>query len=207
MSNTEALKILEVSASAKQDGSISRLLTTDLIAALDARHAGVTVTRRDVAAGLPFVHEAWVAANYTPADERTPQQHQVLAQSDDLVAELFDADVLVIGAPIYNFSIPATLKAWIDLIARARLTFRYTDTGVEGLIKGKKAYVVVPSGGVRTGSPMDFATPYLRHALAFVGITDVEFVDAPGADRDNGEALDNARARIAELVHLPSRAA
>ena len=115
--------------------------------------------------------------------------------------------MLVIGSPIYDFSIPSVLKAWIDMIARARLTFRYTEDGVEGLLKGKKAYVIVPSGGVPMGSPMDFATPYLRHALGFVGITDVEFVGATGADRDNGEALDNARARIAELVHLAPRAA
>ena len=113
----------------------------------------------------------------------------------------------MIGAPIYNFSVPAVLKAWIDMICRARLTFRYTDTGVEGLLEGKKAYVVVPSGGVPVGSPVDFATPYLRHALGFVGITDVEFIGAQGADRGNDDALDAARAQIAELVHLSPMAA
>ena len=202
-----ALKILEVQASARGAGSISRKLTTDLIAALEDRHGKADITLRDLAQGLPFVDEAWVGANFTPDEDRTSTHRQILSRSDDLVAELQAADVIVIGAPIYNFSVPAVLKAWIDMIARARLTFRYTETGVEGLLKGKKVYVVVPSGGVPLGSPMDFATPYLRHALGFVGITDVEFIAAQGADRDNGEALDSARARIAELIHLAPKAA
>ena len=116
-------------------------------------------------------------------------------------------DVIVIGAPVYNFSIPASLKAWIDMIARARLTFRYTDSGPEGLLKGKKAYVVVATGGVPVGSPVDFATPYLRHALAFVGITDVEVIAADRLNSQREESMDAARARIAELVHLAPRAA
>ena len=201
------MHVLEINASARQDGSMSRRLVDDLIAALQDRHAGVRITRRDVAAGLPFIDEDWVRANFTPEEERSARDREILALSDELVDELEAADIVVIGAPIYNFSIPATLKAWIDMVARARKTFRYTETGVEGLLKGKKAFVVVPSGGVPVGSAVDFATPYLRHALGFVGITDVEFVGAQGADRGNQDALDNARARIAELVHLAPRAA
>jgi FMN-dependent NADH-azoreductase len=201
------MHVLEINASARQDGSVSRRLVDDLVAALQDRHSGVSVTRRDVAAGLPFIDEDWVSANFTPEEERTARDRDILALSDELVRELEAADVLVIGAPIYNFSIPATLKAWIDMIARARKTFRYTENGVEGLLKGKKAFVVVPSGGVPIGSAVDFATPYLRHALGFVGITDVEFVGAQGADRGNDQALDDARARIADLVHLAPRAA
>jgi len=207
MNNAATLNILEVQASARSEDSISRSLTANLIAALTDRHGKTDVVQRDLALGLPFIDEAWVAANFTPDEERTSGHRQTLARSDDLVAELQAADVIVIGAPIYNFSVPAVLKAWIDMIARARLTFRYTESGVEGLLKNKKAYVVVPSGGVPIGSPMDFATPYLRHALGFVGITDVEFIGAQGADRDDGEALDNARAKIAELIHLSSQAA
>ena len=207
MSTATPLNILEVQASARGTDSISRDLTADLIVALQDRHGTAEVTRRDLAKGLPFIDEAWVEANFTPDEERSSTHRQILSRSDDLVAELQAADVIVIGAPIYNFSIPAVLKAWVDMIARARLTFRYTETGVEGLLEGKKAYVVVPSGGVPVGSPMDFATPYLRYALAFVGITDVEFIGAQGADRDDGEALDNARARIAELIHLGPKAA
>jgi FMN-dependent NADH-azoreductase len=149
----------------------------------------------------------WVAATNTPEEDRTEAQRRKLAFSDELVEEIMAADILVIGAPIYNFSVPASLKAWIDLIARVRLTFRYTDKGPVGLLEGKKAYVLTPSGGVPVGSPVDFATPYLRHALGFVGITDVQIIGAQGADRGNDEALDDARARIAELVHLESQAA
>lgn len=207
MTAAPTLNILEVQASARGAGSISRDLTADLIAALEARHGELNITRRDLARGLPFVDEAWVAANFTPEEDRTSTHRQILSRSDDLVAELQAADVIVIGAPMYNFSVPAVLKAWIDMIARARLTFEYTENGPRGLLEGKKAYVVVPSGGVPVGSPADFATPYLRHALKFVGITDVEFIGAQGADRGNDEALDSARARIAELVHLAPRAA
>lgn len=207
MTTRTPLRILEISASAKQDGSISRQLSADLLAALEQRHGDVVVTRRDLAAGLPFVDEAWVIASFTPDEDRSAEQRNTLVQSDGIVAEVQDADVLVIGAPMYNFSVPAVLKAWIDMIARARLTFRYTENGVEGLLDGKKAYVVVPSGGVPIGSAMDFATPYLRHVLSFIGITDVEFIAAQGADRDNGEAMDSARAQIAELVHLAPQAA
>lgn len=207
MTKQQPLKILEISAGARSEGSISRQLTADLVAALESRYVNADISRRDLADGLPFVDDEWVTANFTPDEDRTAQHRQTLAYSDTLVAELKAADVLVIGAPIYNFSIPATLKAWIDMIARARLTFQYTEDGPQGLLKDKKAYVVVPSGGVPVGSPVDFATPYLRQALSFVGITDVEFIGAQGADRGNNEALDNARSRIAELVHLATQAA
>ena len=201
------MHVLQVTASARRDGSISRDLVADFIAALEARHGDLQVTRRDVAAGLPFVDEDWVRANFTPAEERSQADRETLAFSDELVAELEAADIIVIGAPIYNFSIPATLKAWIDMIARARRTFRYTDDGVEGLLRNKKTYVLIPSGGVELGSPVDFVTPYLRFILGFVGLDDVEFIGAQGADRGNDEALDRARARIADLVHLSREAA
>ena len=200
-------RILHVSAGARYEGSISRILADDLIAALEQRDGGAHVTERDLADGLPFFDATWITANYTPVDDRNALHAAALAKSDELVAEVDAADVLVIGAPLYNFSVPAVLKAWIDLIARAGLTFRYNENGPEGLFRGKKAYIVVPSGGVSTGSPTDFATPYLRHVLGFVGITDIEFIGAAGADRDDGTALDQARAAIAEYVHLAPRAA
>jgi len=207
MTGDTQMHVLEINTSARQDGSVSRRLVGDLVTALQDRHGDVRVTRREIAAGLPFIDETWVGANFTPEDERTDLDRQVLARSDELVGELEAADIIVIGAPIYNFSIPATLKTWIDMVTRARKTFHYTESGPEGLLKGKKAYVITPSGGVPVGSAVDFATPYLRHALAFIGITDVEIIGAAGADRGNQEALDDARSRIAELVHLGSRAA
>lgn len=207
MTAKRPLKILEITASARYEDSISRDLTTDLINALEDRYGSADIRHRDLAKGVSFVDEEWIVANTTPEEERTEDHRLTLARSDELVAEVQDADVLVIGTPIYNFSVPAVLKAWIDMICRARLTFRYTENGPQGLLTGKKAYVLVPSGGVEIGSAVDFATPYLRHALGFIGISDVEFVGARGADRDDGQALSNARARIAEIVHLAPKAA
>jgi FMN-dependent NADH-azoreductase len=194
-------RILEVSASGRRTDSVSRMLSRDLIDALESRHGTVTTTRRDLANGVGLVDEDWIGANFTDEEERTPAQQDRLADSDALVAELKDADVIVIGTPIYNFGIPASLKAWVDMIARARLTFRYTENGPEGLLQGKKAYVVVASGGVPVDSAIDFATPYLRQALRFVGITDVDIVAADQLNQDGADSIDAARARIAVLVH------
>jgi FMN-dependent NADH-azoreductase len=207
MSNSKPLNVLYVSSSLKAEDSVSRQLAAGLLAALEQRDGHVNIVHRDLAGGLPLIDKEWVAANYTPVDQRSGAQRDKLALSDQLVAELAAADVIVIGAPIYNFSIPATLKAWIDLTARAQLTFRYTESGPVGLLEDKETYVLAPSGGVPVGSPADFATPYLRHVLGFIGITDVAIIGAQGADRGNEEALNEARARIAELVHLGSRAA
>ena len=199
------LNVLEVAASGRNDGSVSRMLSADLIAALEERHGRITLTRRDLNKGLSLVDEAWINANFTAAEERSAEQRAVLAESDALVAELKAADVLVIGAPIYNFGVPAALKAWIDMVARARLTFRYTENGPKGLLDGKKAYLVVASGGVPVDSAVDFATPYLRHALAFIGIDDIEVIAAEQLNSKAEESIDAARVRIAELVHTAPR--
>lgn len=199
------LKVLEVAASGRNDGSVSRMLSADLIGALEERHGTVDLTRRDLNKGLPFVDDAWINANFTAPEERNAEQRAVLAESDALVAELKAADVLVIGAPIYNFGVPAALKAWVDMVARARLTFRYTETGPKGLLEGKKVYLVIASGGVPVDSPVDFATPYLRHALAFIGITDVEVIAAEQLNSKAEESIDAARVRIAELIHTAPR--
>lgn len=192
MSNP-SIKILRIDSSARRDGSETRALNDALISRIKAT-ADTTVTHRDLAADAPgFVDEAWVSANFTDADARSDMQTAELAASDALVAELKAADVIVIGAPIYNFNIPAVLKAWIDMVARARVTFRYGENGPEGLLKDKKAYVVMASGGVPIGSAMDFASPYIRHILGFVGIHDVEFISA-AAVKDDPRRLDAALA-------------
>ncbi len=198
----KAPKILEINASARKHGSLTRQLSDDLVAALEDRFGGVELTRRDLADGMPYINENWIEANFTADDERTARHQETLAYSDELVQELEAADTLVIGAPIYNFSIPAALKAWIDMIARARKTFRYTEDGPRGLLTNKKAYVIVASGGVSVGSPADFATPYLKHALSFIGIDDVEVIAAEQVNLHPSESMDQARAQIAELVHL-----
>ena len=198
------MKVLEISASGRRGESVSRMLTGELIDSLEAREGDIEVTRRDLSDGIPLVDEAWINANFTPEEDRTAQHRDVLAASDALVAELQAADVVIIGSPIYNFGVPAALKAWVDMIARARLTFRYTANGPEGLLKGKKAYVVIASGGVPVDSPVDFATPYLRQALRFVGITDVDVIAADQLNKSADDSIDAARMRIAELVHTHS---
>jgi FMN-dependent NADH-azoreductase len=194
------LQVLEVSASGRRADSVSRMLTQDIITALESRETTLSLTRRDLSDGVNHVDEAWINANFTPEEQRTPEQRAVLAESDELVAELRRADVIVIGAPIYNFGVPAALKAWIDMIARARLTFRYTDTGPEGLLKDKKAYIVIASGGVPVDSAVDFATPYLRQALTFVGISDIEIIAADQLNSKAEQSVDAARSRIGTLI-------
>ncbi len=195
------MKILEVSASGRRADSVSRMLSNELIEALETREGAVEIVRRDLGQGIPLVDEHWIQANFTPEEERTRDQRDALSVSDSLVEELQAADVIVIGSPIYNFGIPAALRAWVDMIARARKTFRYTSNGPEGLLKGKKAYVIIASGGVPVDSPVDFATPYLRQALKFVGITDVDVIAADQLNRRADESIDQARIRIADLVH------
>ena len=184
MSNP-SIKILRIDSSARRDASETRALSDALIGHIEAT-ANTTVTLRDLAVDAPsLVNEAWVGANFTDSEARSDTQVAELAASDALVAELEAADVIVIGAPIYNFSIPAVLKAWIDMVARAGVTFRYGENGPEGLLKNKQAYVVMASGGVPIGSAMDFASPYLRHLLGFIGIHDVEFISAAEVKEDS----------------------
>jgi len=197
---TTALKVLRIDASARQGDSVSRTLADRLIDRLRQTHGAVALTRRDLAVNPPaFVDEAWVAANFTPVETRSATQQATLAESDRLVAELVAADILVIGVPLYNFGIPAALKAWVDMVARARLTFRYTDSGVEGLLKGKRAYRVFASGGVPAGSDVDFATGYIRHVLGFMGISDVTIIAADQLSRRGDSAVTEAEAHITGL--------
>ncbi len=181
--------ILYVTASIRSDAdSISRGLGQRLVDGLAAK-TGATVTPRDLAANdLPFVSAERFGANLTPAAERTPEQAELAVIADTLIAELQAADTIVIASPIYNFGAPATLKAWADLVARAGTTFRYTETGPEGLLTGKKAYLAIASGGTPVGSDIDFMSRWLTFFLGFLGITDVEIVAADGIMGADGEA-------------------
>tara|TARA_R110000824_G_scaffold11746_7_gene51450 strand:- start:615 stop:1196 length:582 start_codon:yes stop_codon:yes gene_type:complete len=192
---TQAKNILRVDASARKAGSSSRALTDAVI----ARLAPDNIVTRDLTEVLPFVTEDWVGANFTDESERTEAQKAELALSDSLVDELFAADTLVIGTPIYNFAVPAALKAWIDQIARARKTFHYTANGPEGLLSGKKAYVLIASGGTEVGSEIDFASGYLRHVLGFVGITDVTIIAADQQMIKGEAALDQALSDVSQI--------
>jgi FMN-dependent NADH-azoreductase len=189
--------ILRVDSSMRTEGSVSRDLADKLVEQLS--DASTQVTVRDLAKGISLIDENWIGANFTDPAERSEEQKGFLAASDELVGELHDADTIVITAPVYNFHVPAALKAWIDMVARARETFRYTENGPEGLLKGKKAYVIVTSGGTVLDSEYDFVSGYLKHVLGFIGITDVSFIDGSGLMLDATKA-DKAAAEIAEVA-------
>lgn len=189
--------ILRIDASARRTGSVSRDLADKIIARFGD---DITVTTRDLANGLPLIDEEWVGANFTPADARTDEQKAKLALSDELIAELNAADTIVIGLPIYNFGVPAALKAWVDQVARAGVTFQYSEYGPKGLLEGKRAIVVVASGGTEAGSDIDFATGYIRHVLAFIGITEVDFVAADRMMIDADATLKSANAQVEALT-------
>jgi len=181
--------ILFVTASIRSDAeSVSRQLGQSIVDGLAAK-SGARVTTRDLAANdLPFVSAERFAANLTPAAERSPEQAELAAIADQLIAELQAADTIVIASPVYNFGPPASLKAWADLVARAGTTFRYTATGPEGLLTGRRAYLAIASGGTPVGADFDFMSRWLTFFLGFLGITDVEIVAADGIMGVDGEA-------------------
>lgn len=189
------MSTLLIHASGRQAGSTSRQLLAEVRTDLAA--AGENIVERDLATtAIPFVDEAWIKANFTAEEDRTDGDRAALALSDSLVAELKGADQIVIALPVYNFSVPAVLKAWIDQVARARVTFKYTENGPVGLLEGKRALIVMVSGGTPAGSDIDFASAYLRHILGFIGITDVTLAAADRIMADADAAVERARTGI-----------
>lgn len=189
--------ILHIDASGRGKPSVSRQLSHEIVQRISSEHSEVTY--RDVSQGLPFVDELMIAAYFTQKEERSAEQLQAITISDAIVEELMAADSVVIGMPIYNFSMPAGFKAWSDLAARFGETFKYTEAGPEGLLKGKKAYVAIASGGTQVGSEIDFLTPWLHHFLGFIGIDDVEIIQAEAINRRGDETIKEARAAIASI--------
>ena len=194
-------KILHITASIRGAESVSRSLSTKLAEGIAARESSAIITRDLSANDLPYVSEARFGANLTPRDERTAEQQQLAAIADELIEELQAADTIVLGVPIYNFGVPATFKAWADLVARAGTTFKYTDNGPVGLLSGKKAYLAVASGGTPVGSEIDFMTPWLKFFLGFIGIQDVTVVAADGIMGGDGESkIANAHGEVERLA-------
>lgn len=194
------LNILNIQSSARVDDSVSRQLSDEAIAALGETQMRINITERDVAKGIPLIDSAWVKATFTPIDDRDDADRTALQGSDQLVEELEAADLLLIGLPIYNFGVPAALKTWVDQIARAGRTFRYTPDGPEGLLKNKTAWIVIASGGVPVDSPADFATPHMRQFLRFLGITNITVIAADRLNANADSAMASARSHIAEAV-------
>lgn len=193
------MKLLRIDSSATIEGSVTRDLTDRVVATL----APDAVTIRDLAATpLPQITADWITARTVAEDGRSDAQRAELAVSDNLIGELIEADTLVIGLPVYNFSVPAALKAWIDLVARVGVTFRYTPDGPEGLLKGKRAIIAMASGGTAAGSEIDFASGYLQHFLGFIGITDVTLIAADALAKDPDGTLARAHAAIDSLESM-----
>ena len=178
-------RILRLDASANPAESASKQLGDRLVQKVRLSAGEIEVRQRDLNQGLSFIDPSWIGANFTPADERDPEQRARLALSDELIEELQWADHIVLTTPMYNFSVPATLKAWIDLVCRAGVTFRYTPEGPVGLLAGKRVDIVITTGGVPLDSPVDFLSGYLRQVFGFIGLSDVNIV---AADRMNVDA-------------------
>ena len=198
------MKVLKINSSLyAQDGQSSRL-AAQFVDALRQGDPALQLVERDLAREpVPHLDAARFQAFLTRPEERTADQRAVAAYSDGLIAELREADVIVLGLPMYNFGPPSQLKAYFDHVARAGVTFRYTDRGPVGLLTGKAAYVFATRGGSYAGTPKDTQTAYVRDFLAFLGIGEVEFVYAEGlaigpAQRES--ALAQARAAIHNLA-------
>ena len=175
------MKILQINGSARTAGANSTRLADEIVSRLTAKSPAAELVVRDLARKpAPVVDEAALGALFTPAEQRTPEQAARVAESDALIAEVQGADVIVIGVPMYNFAISTQLKSWIDAIARVGVTFRYTENGPEGLLKGKKVIAACARGGRYRGTPTDTQTPYLQTVLGFVGLSELRFVYAEG---------------------------
>ncbi len=186
------MKLLRIDSSARRT-SVTRKLTAQFTETWKKENPGGLVKERDLATTvLPQITDEWVAGSSVDPAQQTQAHRQAIALSDTLIAELVEADSIVIGAPMYNFSIPFPLKAWIDQIVRRSRTFSYGPDGPKGLLKNKKVFVVTSrAGAYGPGSPMeraDFQEPYLRFILGFIGITDVTFIHAESQGREEGSA-------------------
>ena len=207
----QATQILQLNSSIYSEGGQSAQLSKQFVEALREREPFAKVTVRDLAREpVPHLDAARFGAFLSKPGERTPEQQAVVDYSDALIAELRRADVIVLGLPMYNFGAPSALKAYFDHVARAGVTFRYTEKGPVGLLNGKKAYVFATRGGLYAGTPRDTQSQYVRDFLSFLGITDVEFVYAEGlamGEAPRAAALAKARAAVRELVPQPAFAA
>ncbi len=183
------MNILQINASLRAGNGHSTRVSDNIVAHLQARHPDARVTRRDLVQNPhPMLDDAAFAALTTPAEQRSAAQAARVALDDAAIAEVQATEVIVLGVPMYNYGIPAQLKHWIDAIARAGVTFRYTPQGPEGLLKGKTVYVALARGGRHRDTPADTQVPYLKTVLGFLGMTDVHFIYAEGLNMGNESA-------------------
>ncbi|MGR6737371.1 FMN-dependent NADH-azoreductase [Pseudomonas chlororaphis] len=197
-------RVLIIESSARQQDSVSRQLTQTFIKQWQAAHPGDQITVRDLAVTpVPHLDSNLLGGWMKPAEQRNESEETSLQRSNELTDELLAADVLVMAAPMYNFAIPSTLKAWLDHVLRAGVTFKYTATGPQGLLNGKRAYVLTARGGIYAGSTADHQEPYLRQVMGFIGIHDVEFIHAEGMNLGGDfqeKGLNQANAKLAQVA-------
>ena len=197
-------RVLIIESSARQQDSVSRQLTQTFIEQWQAAHPADSISVRDLASQpVPHLDDNLLGGWMKPAEQRTDIEQASLERSNLLTDELLAADVLVLAAPMYNFTIPSTLKAWLDHVLRAGVTFKYTATGPQGLLSGKRAYVLTARGGIYAGSSSDHQEPYLRQVMAFIGIHDVTFIHAEGMNLGGdfqAKGLDQANAKLAKVA-------
>jgi FMN-dependent NADH-azoreductase len=197
-------RVLVIESSARQEGSVSRELTQAFVSRWQQVHPGDEIKVRNLAAEpVPHLDGDLLGGWMMPAEQHSEAQRAALARSDLLTEELLAADVLVLAAPMYNFGIPSTLKAWLDHVLRAGITFKYTETGPKGLLADKRAFVLTARGGIYTGGALDHQEPYLRQVLAFIGIDDVQFIHAEGLNMGPdflAKGVAEAKARLAAVA-------
>ncbi|MDB6122651.1 MAG: acpD [Pedosphaera sp.] len=204
---TKMKNILFIQSSPRGSESYSQKVARSIVSDLEERYPGAKVVVRDLAQNPPpHVGEAFVGGLSTGSEQRTPEQTKALALSDVLIDELLAADVIVLAVPMHNFGPPSTLKAWIDHVVRIGRTVSYSQKGPEGMLKGKRAILVLARGGVYSdgpAKPMDFQEPYLRTVLGFIGITDIDVVPVEGLARSAigpEKAVASAMARSREIL-------
>lgn len=197
-------RVLIIESSARQQDSVSRQLTQTFISQWKAAHPQDQITVRDLAVNpVPHLDINLLGGLMKSAELRSEIEQASLERSNQLTDEVLAADVLVLAAPMYNFAIPSTLKAWLDHVLRAGVTFKYTDTGPQGLLSGKRAYVLTARGGIYAGGPADHQEPYLRQVMGFIGIHDVTFIHAEGMNLGGDfqeKGLNQANAKLAQVA-------
>lgn len=190
--------VLQLDASARINGSLTRELSAYTSQRLAPKEH---IIHRDLnTTALSFVSEAHIGAYYTASDQRTEEQRQLLALSDELIAELKAVKHLVIGVPMYNFSVPAALKAWIDLICRVGETFVYSESGPKGLMQIEQATILVATGGTPVGSPADFVGPYLEKVCKFIGIKQSKVISVSGSKSEPEAIIQQAKQDVEQWL-------
>jgi len=200
MHNQTIENLLRIDTRGQASGPLTRALGDQLEQRLRHYSPRLQVTRRQLAADLPLVDDAWIAANLTDPAQRSEQQRDLLAVSDGLIAELQQADAVIMTVPMHNFSVPGVVKAWIDQVCRAGLTFRYTENGPQGLLADRPVYLVLASGGVAFGSQVDYLSGYLKQIFGFIGISDVHLVTAEAINLHAADSVERAQQAIDLLL-------